>query len=186
MKKILALGASNNSRSINKQFATFAAQQLQDSTLTIADLNDYPLPLYGPDLERSNGVPQAAHDFIDLISQHDAIVISFAEYNGGYTTVFKNLQDWASRVRKDVWQQKPMLLLSTSPGSRGGANVMAGAVNYFPHLGAKIVENFSLPFFHKTFNSEQGILDSDLNQSFKSKLKAFEKALNTLLELSAS
>lgn len=183
MKKILSLGASNSSRSINKQFAVFTAQQIQDATLTVIDLNDFSLPLYGPDEERTNGIPKAAHDFLDLISQHDAIVVSLAEYNGGYTTAFKNLQDWASRIRKDIWQQKPMFLLSTSPGGRGGANVMNGAVNYFPYLGAQIVEQFSLPFFHKSFHPDQGILDVDLNQSFQSKLETFENALNSIKEL---
>ena len=57
MKKILALGGSNSSKSINTTFATYIANQLQDSEVTVFDWNEFVLPLYSPDLEAEIGIP---------------------------------------------------------------------------------------------------------------------------------
>ena len=40
-KKIIAFGASSSKQSINKQLATFAANQFQNVSVEILDLNDY-------------------------------------------------------------------------------------------------------------------------------------------------
>ena len=128
-RKILAFGASNSSTSINKQLATFSASQITDAEVNLIDLNDFEMPIYGIDKERANGFPDKAYAFKELIKNCDGIVISFAEHNGAYTTAFKNIFDWISRIEKDVWANKPMFLLATSPGSRGGATVLDIAVN---------------------------------------------------------
>src|SRR6056300_415048 len=158
--KILSFGASTSSQSINRQFANYAASQVPNATVTNLDLRDFSLPVYSQDEEESNGAPQDAQRFLDLIALHDAVVISLAEHNGSYTAAFKNLYDWASRLNQKVWNDKPMLLLSTSPGPRGGATVMEAAKATFPRMGAKLVAHFSLPSFHDNFSSENGINDA--------------------------
>ena len=47
MKKVLVFGASNSRNSINKTFAEFAANQLENVELTVVDLNDYVSPFAG-------------------------------------------------------------------------------------------------------------------------------------------
>ena len=51
-KKVLTFGASNSTTSINKSFAIYAANQLKNIEIMIADLNDYASPLYSIDLEK--------------------------------------------------------------------------------------------------------------------------------------
>src|SRR5207342_3619944 len=106
----------------------------------VLDLNDYALPIFGVDLEKEIGQPQLAKDFLDKITLADILVVSLAENNGNYSTAFKNIFDWASRQNKEVFQQKNMLLMATSPGGRGGATVLEIAATAFPRFGA-IVKN---------------------------------------------
>lgn len=177
MNNILAFGASTSSTSINKQLASFAANLLTDCSVNLIDLNDYSMPIYNADLEKENGVPKEAKSFKELIKQADGIVISFAEHNGSYTAAFKNIFDWSSRVEKDMWQSKPMFLLATSPGARGGATVLETAINRFPFMGGQVVASFSLPSFHTNFSSEAGLHNEDLLTNLKDAASKFQAAL---------
>lgn len=173
--KILAFGASTSSQSINRRFANHTANQILDAEVTDLDLSDFNLPIYSSDEEETNGVPDDAKRFLDLIRAHDAVVVSLAEHNGSYTAAFKNLYDWASRSEQQVWGDKPMLLLSTSPGPRGGATVMEAAKATFPRMGAQLKGGFSLPSFHDNFSDSRGITDDSLIPSFKAALSAMSQ-----------
>ncbi len=176
MKNIIAFAGSNSKNSINKQLAVYTSSLINDVDVMILDLNDFELPIYGIDYENEVGIPENAQNFLSLIQSSDGIVLSLAEHNGSYATVFKNIFDWMSRIDKNVWADKPMLLMSTSPGGRGGATVLESAKSTFPHLGGNIVNSISVPSFHDNFkdgkisNEEinEKIIESVLN--FKSKL----------------
>ena len=88
--KIVAFGASNSKKSINKEFASFAANQFKSTSVEVLDLNDYPLPIYSVDLETEEGLPENAVLFHQKLKESDLIIISFAEHNGSYALVFKN------------------------------------------------------------------------------------------------
>ena len=171
--KILAFGGSTSSKSINRRFANYAANQLPECDVTNLDLKEFNVPIYSSDEEESNGIPTEINRFLDLIQSHDGIVVSLAEHNGSYTAAFKNIYDWASRVESRVWSDKPMLLLSTSPGGRGGATVMEAAKATFPRMGADLRASFSLPKFNETFSEADGIVDEALKAEFETALAAF-------------
>lgn len=160
--KILAFAGSTSSQSINRQLARHAASLVSEAEVTDLDLRQFKLPIFSVDEEEANGVPQAAKDFIALIDQHDALIVSLAEHNGSYAAAFKNLYDWASRARYEVWGGKPMLLLATSPGARGGASVLAAAEATFPRMGADLRATFSLPSFGDNFDAAAGLADEAL------------------------
>ena len=166
MKQILAIGASNSKNSINKAFANYTAHQIPESVVTTLDLNDFEMPLYSVDRESEGGIPPQAKAFFEAIQKSNAIVLSFAEHNGSYSAAFKNLLDWTSRIDQKLWQSKPMLLLATSPGGRGGATVLESAKQTLPHLGAKVLGSFALPSYYEKFSPEKGIIDPQLNESF--------------------
>ncbi len=178
MKKILAFGASNSKNSINKKLAAHAVSQLGGVKVTLLDLNDFEMPIYGIDKEKEKGIPEKAQTFKELIRDHDAIIISFAEHNGAYSTAFKNVLDWTSRLEGKIWEDKPMFLLSTSPGKRGGATVMGIVLRQFPYMGGNIVANFSLPSFNQNFSNEKGIMDKELADVFQEQLHKFQAMLD--------
>jgi NAD(P)H-dependent FMN reductase len=176
MKKVIALGGSNSRKSINKVLATYVANQLENSEVLVTDLNDFDLPLYGIDAEKENGIPEDAIRLNNLIASADGLVISLAEHNGSYSTAFKNVYDWVSRIDRKVWKNKPMLLMATSSGARGGATVLQSAKAGFPYMGANIVADFSLPSFHDNF-SENGITNEALHTDLNQKIQLLQKAI---------
>ena len=166
---ILALGASTSRSSINQKFASFVAHQLASHDIEVLELRKYILPIFSVDEERENGIPQDAISFYDAIQAADILVISMAEHNGSYTAAFKNLFDWATRHELKVFANKPMILLATAPGGRGGLGVLETAAERFPRHGANVLGTFSLPFFDKNFN-KNGITETEFT-SFIHRMK---------------
>jgi NAD(P)H-dependent FMN reductase len=176
MKNILAFAGSNSKNSINKQLAEYASSLVENVNTTVLDLNDFDLPLYGIDVENEHGIPDNAHKFLEHIKSSDGIVLSLAEHNGAYATVFKNVFDWMSRIDGKLWSEKPMLLMATSPGGRGGSTVLDIAKDRFQYMGGNIVADFSLPSFNSNF-SDGKITDSDLNTVLIEKVNVFQSNL---------
>lgn len=176
MKKVIAFAGSNSKNSINKTLAAYTVNQLNNVEVEILDLNDFELPLYGIDYELAHGIPENAQVFLDKVKSSNGIVLSLAEHNGAYATVFKNIFDWMSRIDGKLWSDVPMLLMATSPGGRGGATVLDIAKGRFPYMGGNIVADFSLPSFGQNF-SEDGIIDTELNSKFQIAISALQDAL---------
>ena len=175
MKKILAFAGSNSKTSINKQLAVYAASNIKDITFDVADLNDYPLPVFSLE-EEEKGFPKSAVAFNDLLGSYDGFVISLAEHNGSYAAVFKNIFDWTSRIDRKVFKDKPLLLMASSPGARGGASVLETAAATFPHLGGNIVAKFSLPNFYDNFKDGE-LINLELKESLNEAINEFRIAI---------
>lgn len=176
MKKIIAFAGSNSKQSINKQLVTYASSLVDNIETHVLDLNDFDVPLFSVDLEAEMGHPENAKKLVEAIKNADGIIISLAEHNGAYASVFKNLFDWISRIEQKSFQNKPMLLMATSTGARGGASVLAIAKDRFPRHDANIVADFCLPFFAKNF-SEGKLIDKTWNDELLNKITIFSKAI---------
>ncbi len=159
-KKVIAFAASNSRRSINKQLVTYASGLLRDAKVEILDLNDFELPLFSVDREQELGQPALARSFLQRIGGCDGVVISFAEHNGAYSVAYKNVFDWASRIEPRVYQDKPMVLLSTSPGQRGGKSVLELALAQMPRFGGQVRASVSVPSFADNFDADTGVVSS--------------------------
>ena len=175
--KILAFGASNSRNSINKKLAYFAADLVENAEVNRIDLNDFEMPIFGVDREKEEGIPDKAKIFRELIEEHDGIIISLAEHNGAYSAIFKNIFDWISRIKGSTWADKPMLLLATSPGARGGKSVLEIAAKRFPWNGGKVTGTFSLPGFNENFNEDTGITSPELLLELQEKIVEFSTAI---------
>ncbi len=178
---IVAFAASNSSRSINKKLIGYAAALIDDGLLgaasvDVVDIHDFEMPIFSVDREATDGIPEPAHRFSAKIIEADALIISFAEHNGYYTAAYKNLYDWLSRIDRKVYQEKPMVMLSTSPGGRGGARVLELAMAAAERQGADVRAGLSVPNFNQNFDLETGRLAKpELDDLFR-------QALSTLAE----
>lgn len=150
--KILALGASSSKNSINKALATYSASLIEGAKVEVLDLNDFELPMFSEDREKEIGQPKLAKNFIAKMNCADAIIVSLAEHNGTYTVAFKNILDWASRISRDIYQNKPVIFLATSPGPGGAANVLKVAIESAQFFGAKAIGSLSVPNFYENFD----------------------------------
>ncbi|MCI4665899.1 MAG: NAD(P)H-dependent oxidoreductase [Neomegalonema sp.] len=166
--KILAFGASSSRNSINKKMAAFAASLIDGAQVDLIDLNDFELPLYSQDKEAELGQPHAAAEFLRKIQSADGLVVSFAEHNGSYTAAYKNLFDWASRIEQKVFQNKPAVFLSTSPGAGGAASVLSAAKGSAKFFGVDLRDAVSVPKFYEVFDeATQKVSDPSILEQLK-------------------
>jgi chromate reductase len=122
--RILGFAGSLRRASYNRGLIRAAAELAPGGiTVEVFDLAD--LPLYNQDVEDS-GEPASVVAFKRAISEADALLVATPEYNHGVPGVLKNALDWASRPSgKSVLQNKPVLIISNSPGFTGGVRAQA-------------------------------------------------------------
>jgi len=174
--KILAFAASSSRQSINRTLINYAAQLIkevnQHADINIIDINDFEMPLFSIDRENELGHPTQAIDFHKSIAETDAIVISFAEHNGSYSAAYKNLFDWTSRIDAKVFQNKPMLLLATSPGAGGASTVLKQAITSAPYFSGDVKASLSVGSFFDNFDQQANkISNQEINQKLMNAIK---------------
>ncbi|MGB0935946.1 MAG: NADPH-dependent FMN reductase [Colwellia sp.] len=166
--KILAFGASNSENSINQMFAAYTTKQFANAEVEMLHIDDYEMPLFSMKREEALGNPDLAKQFFAKIGEADLVIISFAEHNGIYTAAYKNLFDWTSRVDSKVFQNKDMILLSTSPGPGGAASVLAAATKSAPYFAGNVKASISLPSFYAGFDSEKNeVTNEEVKQAIQ-------------------
>lgn len=133
--KILALSGSSRAESLNRKLVLNASRGAENygAKVTLLDWNEMDLPIYGGDLEKSEGVPEKAQNLITLFNDHDGFLISTPEYNGAFSGLLKNAIDWVSRFYMleskppHPFKNKIAGIMSASPGALGG-------IRGLPHL----------------------------------------------------
>jgi chromate reductase, NAD(P)H dehydrogenase (quinone) len=125
--KILVLAGSARLDSIHRKLARQTVEALHEAgaDATLADLRDYPMPIYDGDLEAGEGIPHAAKELKELARRHDGFAIASPEYNGSFPALLKNALDWISRPEPgdrplEAFRGKVAAILSASPGPGGG------------------------------------------------------------------
>ena len=125
--KILVLTGSARLDSIHRKLARQTVEALRNVGLeaTLADLRDFPMPIYDGDLETGQGLPPAAKALKELARRHDGFAIASPEYNGSFPALLKNALDWISRPEPgdrplEVFRGKVAAILSASPSPGGG------------------------------------------------------------------
>lgn len=176
MKNIVTIGGSSSKNSINKILAEYVGGLVKNVELTKVDLNDFEMPLFSVDVEAEQGFPKGAVALKEVLNNTDGFVISLAEHNGAYSTAFKNAFDWLSRIDGKVWQDKPMVLLATSPGARGGQTMLDIALGRFPYMGANIVGSLSFPSFFDNFK-EGEVINIELKSAIEKMATDLENSL---------
>jgi chromate reductase, NAD(P)H dehydrogenase (quinone) len=76
-------------------------------------------PLYNLDVQEK-GFPPAVTAMAEAIRAADGLIIVTPEYNYSMPGVLKNAIDWLSRLPKQPFAGKPVLIQSASPGLFGG------------------------------------------------------------------
>ena len=170
--KILAFAASNSRESINQKLAAYAASLAENAEVELLNINDYEMPIFSIDREKEVGQQPLAQAFLKKIGDADAVIISFAEHNGSYSAAYKNLFDWTSRLGVKVYQNKPLLMLGTSPGPGGARNVLATATGAAPHHGADLRAQLSVPSFSENFDTATNrITNNEINEALIAAVK---------------
>lgn len=179
MKKILAFAGSNSPTSINHQLVLNVSERFEEHQVEILELRKLDIPLYSIVLEKE-GFPQDIKYLYEKIAENDALVISVNEYNSNVSGYFKNIIDWLSRLDKKFLERKKILLMSASPGGRGGASALEYVKNQFPRFGGEIVQSFSFPQFYENFNSESNRITNEIQElGVKDVISSFSHQINS-------
>ena len=174
MKKILAFAGSNSSTSINHTLVSFVATQINDHDVKVIRLSDYPSPMYGEDLEKNEGFPSQLEELLNEIKSADGLIISVNEHNSGVSAFFKNVVDWLSRIDRNYSDGKKILVMSTSPGKRGGMSALDYIKGVLPRTGGEVVDAFTFPSFYENFSKENDkIKNEELSATVTKAIKTF-------------
>lgn len=178
MKKILAFTGSNHSKSINRQLLKFAVELLDKNEFEITeiDLREYSPIMLSIDEQKENGIPKETEKLYDLMQNFDGYIIASPEHNSSVPAFLKNITDWLSRKELKFFHEKPVLLLSTSQGKRGGKTNLETLESIYSRMfAAKITGTFSLPSFSENF-SEGKIGNEEELKSLQEKISTFSKS----------
>ncbi|WP_281543059.1 NADPH-dependent FMN reductase [Maribacter aestuarii] len=177
MQYILGFAGSNSSTSINYKLVRYTTSLINAYEIRLMDMAKNPLPMYSEDYEKENGFSDALKWIKNNIQNCEGLVISVNEHNSYPSAYFKNLVDWLSRLDKNCFKDKKVLLMSTSGGKRGAQGSLEVSKLMLQRFGANIIETFSLPGFHDNFHLEKGILDQELKQRHKEALTTFLESI---------
>jgi len=93
----------------------------QGVTLHITSIAD--IPMYNQDVMDA-GMPDPVKRLRGEIAAADGVLMASPEYNFSLPAPLKNAIDWASRAPNQVFQDKPVAIISAAaPGPLGGARV---------------------------------------------------------------
>jgi NAD(P)H-dependent FMN reductase len=162
MTKALVFAGSTRSGSLHRKLAAAAAAELEHRgfDVTLADLRDYPMPLYDGDLETASGIPESARAFRKLLENHDLFVIASPEYNGSFPALIKNVVDWTTRPAPgerpaSAFRGKTAALLSASPGPGGGRRGLRHLRELLEMIGVEVAPaDVAIPRAHEAFDAE--------------------------------
>lgn len=182
--RILAFSGSARRESLNKKLlaAVVEAVRAAGAEVTIVDFKELPLPLYDGDLEDASGLPANAQQFVDLVTQHQGLLLASPEYNSQITPLLKNAIDWCTRADENPFIGKAAAVVSASPGAMGGIRSMTSARQLLTHLGCHVVPvQCILPGADKAFD-EKGALREERHrksvQGVAAALVALTRKLN--------
>lgn len=175
---VLVFAGSTRTNSYNKQLAHQAAllAQKMGAQVTEIDLTDYPMPFFDEDLESSQGMPENARAFRNLLIQHQAVVIASPEYNGSLSATLKNAIDWATRDEKgkssrEAFKNKKFAILSASPSSKGGSQGLIHLRFILERIGAQVVPTqVSVPNAYEAFDEKGALKDKKLQTLLQSEI----------------
>ena len=173
--KILIFAGSARTESINKKLATATAAIAKNSnaTITLADLADYPAPVYNGDDEQATGIPPTMREFKSLMQNHDGFIVSTPEYNGHVPPLLCNTFSWISRSEGDekgmvAFNGKKAAIMAASPGRLGGIRVLPRLRDTLAELGVVVAPGFvTVPQASSAFANDGLPADEQLTTQIK-------------------
>jgi len=178
MKNIIAFTGSTNPNSINEKLLIAAINKFPEKSVQLIKLTDHNIPIYSQKIEEKNGIPKAIKELFQLFTKADGFIIASPEHNGLLSSFLKNIVDWLSRVDQNFFGDKPVMLMSTSPGETGGSSHLQILENLIPRWGGNLLSTYSLGNFNNRFDTENlSILvpseDLKLNEAVQTFLKSY-------------
>ena len=145
--RILVMAGSAQLGSPNRRLAAEAARRLAltQATVTLIDLDDYPLPVYDDDGADPENTPLNALNLAERLSEQDGLLLVSPEVNGAAAPFLLNFLAWTSQVRKirgrplQPFSRLVVGLASASRSPLGGLRGLAALRQVCQALGAEVL-----------------------------------------------
>ncbi len=173
---ILVFAGSLRTGAFSEKTADVAQLELArgGATVTRLSLADYPLPLMNEDLEREEGLPDAAMQLARQFMAHDGVLIASPEYNASIPPLLKNALDWVSRVRADgdrkvqPYADRPFALCSSSPGAFAGMRGLYHLRAVLMACGAEVITpQCSVSHAARAFDEEGAFVEERVHKQMQ-------------------
>jgi len=158
---ILAFAGSARKDSWNRKVLQVAAEGAREAgaDVTVANLGDFPMPIYNADWHQENGVPPAMRELRQLMVAANGLLIASPEYNTSITPLLKNTIDWLSQDIDGESGYAPFT--GKICGLMGASNGAFGTIRALPHvsyilsnLGVFVLPVVAVPAVGQAFDTE--------------------------------
>jgi NAD(P)H-dependent FMN reductase len=149
---ILAFAGSTREQSYNRKALALAVAGAREAgaNVVVADLCDYPMPIYDADRHATEGLPAGMLALRQRMMAANGLLIASPEYNASITPLLKNTIDWLSQSVEGAsgslpFQNKVCGLLGASPGAFGTIRALPHVATIFSNLGTFVLPVVAVP-----------------------------------------
>jgi len=153
---------------------------------TFIDLNEYPIPFFNSDIERS-GTPANVTFIKNLIKSSSGLVVSSPEYNGEISAVLKNCLDWLSRtgpneISKETFIGLKSIGISVSTGKNAAKRALERLTVLLKRLGVdEDILTYNLGNLSNNFFNEDNILlDNKELDTIKNIIRIYSDSISNI------
>lgn len=161
---ILAFAGSNRKESYNRKALSLAVAGAREAgaEVTVADLRDFPMPLYDADQHAAEGLPANMLALRKLMMAANGLLIASPEYNTSITPLLKNTIDWLSQSVDGVagevpFQHKVCGLVGASPGGFGTIRALPHVSYILSNLGTFVLPVVAVPRAGELLNADGSV-----------------------------
>lgn len=184
--KIVGLCGSLRAGSINRMALNLAGELMPASMrLEVVDWRD--IPMFDADL-LAQGVPAAVQTLAEQLRSADGVLIATPEYNFSLPGAFKNALDWISRGGNQPFANKPVAMLSATPGPLGGARVQYDLRRVMLFLNAMVLvkPEIFIGGAGPKFDASGRCIDDTTRQFVGAQMAAFENWIKATAAMNAA
>ncbi len=166
---LVGIVGSLRTHSVSRATARAALAHLPaEVALTLHDIAD--VPLFNGDLEAE--LPPAVVALNRAVMDCDGLVFFSPEYNGSFPAVTKNVIDWISRPPK-AWTNKPMTMVTLSPGGRAGQGVLGHFSQVMEHLPVRAFETLGMGRYSERLDEHGEVVEPKTLEALRNFIARF-------------
>lgn len=133
------------------------------------NLSELHVPDYSRNLAEVSAIPAHLKILSEKVTKANLLVIALTDQGEADHAIFNNVYAWLSHIsNRNVFAQKPILLLTTALGNDTGEVVLATGIEKFTQGGSEVWDTYSLPNFKAHW-------DADGNASIRLRISLIRK-----------